>query len=158
MNNLENPHSILLVSKPTFPTQMKLLDTDSQSLFGVVTVFREEKLSDQVMPILTLAVGSTHSIVACAPAPQLASSLFGCYSKNPDLTFLWEWIFFYFNLFLNWSIVDSQCCDNFCSAAYWLSYMYKYIYIYMCMCVCVYIYIYSFSYSFPLWFILRNWM
>lgn len=57
MNNLENPHSILLISKPTFPTQMKLLDTDSQSLFGAVTFFREEKLSHEVMPALTPSSG-----------------------------------------------------------------------------------------------------
>ena len=57
MNNLENPRSILLVSKRTFPSQMKLLDTDSQSLFGVVTFFREENLSDEVMPTLTPSSG-----------------------------------------------------------------------------------------------------
>ena len=36
---------------------MKLLDTDSQSLFGVVTFFREENLSDEVMPTLTPSSG-----------------------------------------------------------------------------------------------------
>ena len=36
-----------------------------------------------------------------------------------------------------WSIVDLQCCINFCYTAKWLSY----------------IYLYPFSYSFPLWFI-----
>ena len=58
MNNLENPHSTLLVSKTTtFPFKWKILDTDSQSLFGVVTAFSEEKLSDQVMPTLPLCSG-----------------------------------------------------------------------------------------------------
>ena len=55
--------------------------------------------------------------------------------KNVYFTFWWCWRiikmllssllgakFFFSFLFLNWSIVDSQCCANICCTAKWLSY------------------------------------
>ena len=61
------------------------------------------------------------------------------------------------NLFKNWSIVDLQCCVNFCCIASWLSYIYIYmlihiyvtqfyiyIYTYIYMSLCIYICIYNF--------------
>ena len=50
-----------------------------------------------------------------------------------------------FRKIFHWSIVDLQCCVNFCCIAKWRSYTYTYIHTHK--------YIYSFSYSFPLWFI-----
>ena len=38
---------------------------------------------------------------------------------------------FYFILFFNWSIVDLQCCVNFCHTAKWFSYAYIYILFYI---------------------------
>ena len=49
---------------------------------------------------------------------------------------------FFLCFFFHWSIVDLQCCANFCSTAKWLS--------------CTHIYI-LFSYSFQLWFIPEHW-
>ena len=51
-------------------------------------------------------------------------------------------VLFLFYLFFNWSLVDLQCCVNFCCTAKWFSYLYIYIYIY------TYIYIYMYIYTF----------
>ena len=73
---------------------------------------------------------------------------------------------FVFNLFFYWSIVDLQCCVNFCYTEMWFSYIYiciyiciyVYIYIYIYIHTHIYIYILFFKYSFPLWFIIGYWI
>ena len=72
----------------------------------------------------------------------MSSWLHGCVHS---VKMYWVWHFFFcillaicFFFFFYWSIVDLQCCVNFCCRAKWFSYTY----------------IYSFSYSFPLWFII----
>ena len=54
--------------------------------------------------------------------------------------------FLHFSLvFLNQSIVDLQCCVDFCSAVQQSDcYMCAYIYVYICVCVCVCVYTYTF--------------
>ena len=73
--------------------------------------------------------------------------------RGGSLGFLWResWRicgpvgFFLVETFLkNWSIVDLQCCINFCCIVKWFSY--------------TYIYMHTFSYSFPLWLIIGYWI
>ena len=64
-------------------------------------------------------------------------TMFQVYSKV--IQFLFSYFNFNFlNLFLNWSIVNLQCCISFGCTAEWFRYIY--------VCVCVYIYIYIYIY------------
>ena len=53
-----------------------------------------------------------------------------------------KYLFRTFAHFFYWSMVDLQCCINFCCTVKWQ----------------LYIYIHSFLYSFPLWFITGYWI
>ena len=52
------------------------------------------------------------------------------------------WVLLLF--FFNWSVVDLQCCANFCCTAKWFSYTYIYIYTHT----------HFFFFNIPLWFII----
>ena len=100
-----------------------------------------------------------------SPEPSFLTALTSCQRSvlyclgvvlHPRFPFYSFFFFFFLNtiynlgwFFLNWSIVDLQCCVSFRYTAKWFSYTY------------IYIYIHIFSDSFPLYIfctLLRAWL
>ena len=128
-----------------FLKNLSLSSSNSPSLLGLSPL--EEMMRGCLLPDWTCfsqsSAGITQNPVACKGTINLLLL---------QLSSIYPILFFFFDFFY-WSVVDLQCCVNFCC-------IYIYIYIHMCRKWIYYLHEWrkwkkmnSFLYSFPLWFI-----